>query len=373
MASKEFTYNGGVVNSVSNYRKAYYQRKYGSTTPPESDPVAINRMLREYHSEGVTNERKKELKHDILMRAFFLFPHYLKKNYFLSAELFNDAVQSMVCNTLQAIDLFKPELGFPFSNYLIGYFRDAATKTLKSCNIVSTATLRQASIDAMLPPEDCEEGEKPYLIASESETNTDGAQDDPERTVQSSSDDSRSDDTEFDISKKISDIIADEELSSSSDVEYVDIVMSTSAMPVEDDEETVSASLLAEPIYKKQRIIRGAARVLGNSVELDDSREYALAPGMEKELDIDERIHNAQLIEWLEEALSEESGVLNEDERFVLTHHYGLFNHQQMKYEEIAVMRKNKGLGSACSRISQINTAAVRKVRDYFARNGVTE
>ena len=314
MSSKNFAYTGGVVNSVSNYRKSYYARKYENGIPPDSDPVAINRMLVEYHAEGTTEERKLELKHDILMRAFFLFPHYLKRNYFLTAELFSEAVQYMTCNTLQAIELFKPELGYPFSNYLIGYFRDAATKTLKSCNIVSSATLRQASIDASLPPEDCEMGESPYLVSTEGE----------------------------------------------------------SPMATEDrfDDEPVT---LDEPIRKKQRVIRGATRVLGNAVELDDSREYALAPGMEKELDVDDRIHQAQLIEWLEEALSAESGLLTEDERFVLIHHYGLFGHKQMKYEEIAEIRRQFGRGSACSRISQINTAAVKKVRQYFLENGVIE
>ena len=121
----------------------------------------------------------------------------------------------------------------------------------------------------------------------------------------------------------------------------------------------------------KSRVMRGASTVRGNIVELDDSRYYKLAPGIEKDEDIDERIHQSQLVEWLEEALDKESGILTDEERFIIIHHYGLFNTKPMIYSEIAEIRKQKGKGCACSRISQINSSAIRKIRKFFEENSV--
>ena len=326
MAQSTKMYSGGVVNSVSNYRKRLFKQRYGDALPPDTDQEAVEKLLWEYKFGDCTKERKAELKHDILMRLFFLFPHYLKKNYHLTAELFNDAVQNMSVNTLQAIELFKPELGFPFTNYLIGYFRDAAAKTLRSCNVVSVATLRNAAMEAELPMEEVEAAQNPYIVS--------GADDDFDE----------------DGNKK-----AAKERTHSID---------------EGDEE--AAPTLDDPIKLHQMVIPGASVVRGNAVELDDNRVYALAPGTEQEIDVDERIHSEQLLGWLEEALSKDSGVLTDDERLVLTHHYGLFGAKQMKYEEIAKIRKAAGRGCACSRISQINTTAIKKVRDFFYDNEVS-
>ena len=320
MGSTTKTYSGGVVNSVSNYRKRLYNKMYTDGKPDKSDQEAVEEMLWEYKDPKSTEERKKQLRHDILMRLYFLLPHYLKKNYHFTAELFNDAIQNMTVNTLQAIELFKPELGFPFTNYLIGYFKDAATKTLRSCNVVSTATLRQAAIDAGLPQDEVENAKNPYIVSGEGD-----------------------------------DVVTDDGQP----------MGSQEPVKVDDDEEDHSASLDA-PIHEHQMVIQGAVTVHGNAVELDDNRIYAIAPGTENEIDMDERMHSAQLIDWLATALSEEAGILTPDERMVLTHHYGLFGAPQMKYEEIAKIRGATGKGCACSRISQINTAAIKKIRDYF-------
>ncbi len=338
MGSSTKGYNGGVVNSVSNYRKRLFKARYGDQKPPDSDQAAVEKMLWEYKDPACTEERKNELRHDILMRLFFLFPHYLKKNYHLTAELFNDAIQNMTVNTLQAIELFKPELGFPFTNYLIGYFRDAATKTLKACNVVSTATLRQAAIDAALPADGVESAKNPYVVFGADDYDEQGNRitDADEYDAQGN----RVGDSERGISM------------------------------AESDEERSSA--LDDPLRQNELVIRGASYVRGNAVELDDNRIYAMAPGMEQEVNADDRMHSAQLIDWLEQALSEKSGVLTPDERLVLIHHYGLFGQPQLKYEEIAKIRKANGRGCACSRISQINTAAIKKVREYFLQNNIT-
>ncbi|OUO52001.1 hypothetical protein B5F76_08285 [Desulfovibrio sp. An276] len=80
----------------------------------------------------------------------------------------------------------------------------------------------------------------------------------------------------------------------------------------------------------------------------------------------DNDLHNKQVKEWLEEALSEESGVLTDDERQVVILHNGLFDHEPMVYDDIAAMRREAGKGSSRSRISQIHTRAVEKLRNWF-------
>lgn len=84
-------------------------------------------------------------------------------------------------------------------------------------------------------------------------------------------------------------------------------------------------------------------------------------------VDYDENLHKKQLTEWLEEALSEEAGVLTDDERMVVTLHNGLFGNEPMVYADIAAIRKNSGRGCSRSRISQIHTKAIAKLKKWFA------
>lgn len=334
-------YNGGVVNSVSEYRKRWLLRTTVSKYPNNSDSEVIQRLLEEYHTEGTTPERKKELKHDILMRCYFMFPSFLRKNYHLPAELFNDAVQNMAANTLRAIDLFKPSLGYQFSNYLVGWFRDAAVSALRSVYIVSAATLRQAAIDAAIPADDeeLENDISPFLAGNVA--------------------------VGKDMSEEETKTAADMYEAQAESRENSDCIDTC------DDDESLLCTENGYADDCKSRVMRGASTVRGNIVELDDSRYYKLAPGIEKDEDIDERIHQSQLVEWLEEALDKESGILTDEERFIIIHHYGLFNTKPMIYSEIAEIRKQKGKGCACSRISQINSSAIRKIRKFFEENSV--
>jgi len=89
--------------------------------------------------------------------------------------------------------------------------------------------------------------------------------------------------------------------------------------------------------------------------------------------DFDEIVHNIQLVEWLEDSISKECGLLNDDERRVLILHYGLFGTQPQPYKEIAKLRRAEGRGFACSRLSQISTQAKKKLSAYFAEIGLEE
>lgn len=84
-------------------------------------------------------------------------------------------------------------------------------------------------------------------------------------------------------------------------------------------------------------------------------------------VDYDEDLHRKQLVEWLEEALTAEADVLTDDERLVVILHNGLFGNEPMVYADIAAMRKNMGKGCSRSRISQIHTKAIGKLKKWFA------
>lgn len=90
-------------------------------------------------------------------------------------------------------------------------------------------------------------------------------------------------------------------------------------------------------------------------------------------VDYEEEIHKIELVEWLEEAISREHGVLTHDERRLLIMHYGLFGHPCVAYKEIARIRQEEGKGCAHSRLSQIHLQAIEKLRDRFAQLGIEE
>lgn len=88
---------------------------------------------------------------------------------------------------------------------------------------------------------------------------------------------------------------------------------------------------------------------------------------------MDNTVHSQELKDWLEEGLSEASGVLTRDEARVLIMYYGLYGNREHIYSEIAEVRRQEGLGYACSRISQIKTKAIEKLRAWFEANGIRE
>ena len=99
----------------------------------------------------------------------------------------------------------------------------------------------------------------------------------------------------------------------------------------------------------------------------DDSAFYRVSDDeYVGEQSFDEALHNKQLKEWLEEAMSRAAGVLTPDEHMVLTMHYGLFGTKQHPYKDIAKIRAAQGKGCAHSRLSQIHTKAVAKLREFF-------
>lgn len=90
-------------------------------------------------------------------------------------------------------------------------------------------------------------------------------------------------------------------------------------------------------------------------------------------INFEELVHNKELEEWLEDAVSREAGLCSDDERMILTLHYGLFGSEKKSYREIAEIRKKGGRSSSFSRISQIHTRALEKLRQYFQERNIEE
>lgn len=90
-------------------------------------------------------------------------------------------------------------------------------------------------------------------------------------------------------------------------------------------------------------------------------------------INFEELVHNKELEEWLEDAVSKEAGLCSDDERMILTLHYGLFGAEKKSYREIAEIRKKGGRSSSFSRISQIHARALEKLRQYFMERHIEE
>lgn len=100
-----------------------------------------------------------------------------------------------------------------------------------------------------------------------------------------------------------------------------------------------------------------------------DSNSAAGSP----KINFEEIVHNKELLEWLEEALSEEAGLCSEDARLIILSYYGLFDTQPMPYREIAEIRKSRGCSSSLSRISQIHAKTLEKFRQFFLDRNIEE
>ena len=285
------------VSSVSIYKKIRERHcRY-----PEYNGLSVDRLLYIYHIVETDRKKRAWLRDEIFLRTYFLIPYTIKKSYFMTADLFNDASQNMAISILQAIEAFQPGIGFSFTNYLVGYFRGAIAQSFRETNIVSIPSARRKML----------------------------------RSVTENSGGTPAHET---------------------------VSLSGIENPVADDE-----SGTADAGDEPQSV----------DVEMRDSDD-SLAYHTQREanshtIDFDALLHDIQLVEFLEDAISPEAGVLTDDERRVLVLHNGLFGNKETVYKDIAKLRKAEGKGCAPSRISQIHTSAISKLRGYFNLCGLEE
>ena len=103
------------VSSVSIYKKIRERHcRY-----PEYNGLSVDRLLYIYHIVETDRKKRAWLRDEIFLRTYFLIPYTIKKSYFMTADLFNDASQNMAISILQAIEAFQPGIGFSFTNYFV--------------------------------------------------------------------------------------------------------------------------------------------------------------------------------------------------------------------------------------------------------------
>lgn len=300
------------VSSVSIYKKIRERHcRY-----PEYNGLSVDRLLYIYHIVETDRKKRAWLRDEIFLRTYFLIPYTIKKSYFMTADLFNDASQNMAISILQAIEAFQPGIGFSFTNYLVGYFRGAIAQSFRETNIVSIPSARRKML----------------------------------RSVTENSGGTPAHET---------------------------VSLSGIENPVADDE-SGTADAGDEPQSVDVEMRDSGYAALGNTPATATLFDDSLAYHTQREanshtIDFDALLHDIQLVEFLEDAISPEAGVLTDDERRVLVLHNGLFGNKETVYKDIAKLRKAEGKGCAPSRISQIHTSAISKLRGYFNLCGLEE
>ena len=81
-------------------------------------------------------------------------------------------------------------------------------------------------------------------------------------------------------------------------------------------------------------------------------------------------VYSKELIAWLRVILNDEN-LLTPDEKDVIVSYYGLDNNDPVGFKEIAKNREAADKGSSYSRISQLHTGALAKIREYIEKNGI--
>lgn len=260
---------GTAIACVDTYLKIARKYDLNSALVEKYKHVSLEKMITEYQKKRVSEEELSWLRNAVLFKVFFMIPYALKKFFRVPRHLINDATQNLVVKILEAMEVFKPSLGYKFQNYLYGYVFSGIAQTFQDTNIVRLPDSRRKILK-----EHCE---------CTTQRTEDDQPDSPLPTYHSAT-----------------------------------------SCPADID-------------------------------------------------DYDEVVHNRQLTDWLQEAMSSEAGLLSADERRVLIMHYGLFGAKQCTYQEIAALHKAEGKGHACSRMSQINTAALKKLRAFFKDAGLEE
>lgn len=141
----DHSYTCGIVRSVSNYCKLKQAWPAGHTKKDQNKTETLEVLLKRYHSFPAASKEKEEIKEKIILGIFFLFPYIVKK-YRIPTCYVEDAIQIMLCNALVAMEHFDPDKGCSFSNYLIGYCRNAIAQTYRASNVVSPGAARRAII-----------------------------------------------------------------------------------------------------------------------------------------------------------------------------------------------------------------------------------
>lgn len=297
----------GVVYAVGKIMKSKYSSNVYKKYIDKYGALSTEELIREYKREDISDQDKKWLLEQIYLKMFYFFPYTITQHhYFLTAAMFDEAIQNISVALLNAIKRFNPNLGYKFAAYFFGDLKSSMRKTFRDSNLVKLPSINTQC-------------------------------------------------TYF----KEEDAVENDSLIPVSGHEHEDPIDSL----IKEQEEKGD---LHNDVVEENHDINADRVLVSKSTKFNDSYSSS-------EYDFDAELYKKQLSEWLEEAISKESGVLTDDERMVVILHNGLFGNKPMIYKDIAKLRKKKGRGSARSRISQIHTQALEKIKKWFMENHIFE
>ena len=260
--------------------------------------LTTEKLLAIYHSEDQDEDTRMAAREMAYLKTIFLVPSTINYMYSVDTETFNDAVQNASLTMLTAMEWFKPNLGYTFAHYNLGYFRSAMSRTFRDKNVVDF----------------------PSGVLGNRTKKDDGV-----------------------VYKQES---------------------------YDPDAERVREA--TEPDHSDSEHRPVPAGSLSSFSEYND--EYAYGMGMESSMyngsSVEDESCHGELRQILDYAVSKESGILTDDEREVLILHSGLYGEKEHHYKEIAEIRAARGQGASCSRISQLNTSAKNKIKEWLETKG---
>ena len=307
-------HNSGVMSKINNYVKS--RKKHLSNNPlfVKYNKMKLEELIACYKYNNNDEREKAFILETIYLKVFFYFPSFLgKRRYRLNGILYDEALQNISMHILDAINRFDPSRGYPFLAYAYGDITAAMSQTFQEYNTIRLPQGSKAS--------------KHRNYFREEDT---GMQSEGNDASEDSRDSRDSRDSEV---VGVDDFVMDPEVGMSS--------------VIDNPEKAMNSDISTDAVLSSKTIM------------FTDSDRVTV-------IDYDTDLHNKQLVEWLEEALSEEAGVLTEEERRIVILHNGLFGNTPMVYDEIALQRKALGRGSSRSRISQIHTRAISKLKTWF-------
>lgn len=292
----------------------------------------IRACLKEFHQDGTTEERKKELSDTVVLQTWYLFPYILSsKNY--QVRVFEEAIQNMAVNTLKAIRNFNPDKNSKFATYLSGYLKDAISGSIRAMYIINT------------PSNVHREKMKQLQKAAEA-----GCE----------------------VSQKI---LNEYKVTNNTDKPQEEQAENTCSFKSTDEEGWVPNHKNPEDLKEVREELRALS-----GVYLDEM-DYSTASSLVNTESMEQLLYRNDVVGLLERVLhcegngvyETEFDVLNKKEKVVISYRYGVFGAPKLTLEGVADMFNKGGWEGTKEWIYQIEKKAKNKLRLFLADYGIED
>lgn len=300
------------IKFVSKYLSHTDIPLHSSTALRESALLQWAQEYQDPHSPPHVQARALE---GIIYNTFFLYAHVLKNRGF-AADQFDDGLQNMTICVIEALPNFDLSRSTKLTSYLACYFREAVDRTVRESSVVrvpkqvrrqNAQRLRKMRSEGLFPSEP--EIRDPELESFQGETTTE----------------------------------IDEELRHSQ-------TGSTDAPEVPNDLAIIGPS--------------GAQRHPGVFGDINALPQVA-------DFDVEKIVAHRQLVHFLEKAMTTDAAGLNEREKKVIAHRWGIFGAPKHTLQEISEQFKVFGWRGTKEWVHQLQLRATKKLHAYFVAEGV--